>query len=396
MQPLRRAADGASVSSQPFHSRSGGRHGRQFRSDPGPEAGSPGARRKRRRGARRHRRSRSAEAPHVHSAAAVGSSRRRSRRPPGLPRREPARDARDRSPRRSCPARPRPEWPRSSTSCWPSTRPSGSGTSWRRWARCRRSRCPLRKALAVAGRRAEDRPAHLGFDGREVADAALLEARRAGAGARAAEGAAHASRPLRSPEGADRDRLLQLRERHEGAGVDGTDGPRRSSRAARTRAGTRRGDERAGRLTAARVLHYRWPIRNRAGASPASLHSAVSIQVYRNGQRRSVVHSAPRRRPRGRPDRSPASRSAAQRRARASTAARAGPAQAAGAATAAAATAAAAGRRGRPQPRKPRLPQRDVAEDEPLRGRARGAVADGAGAAEDDGAAGSTSPSSRS
>ena len=143
---------------------------------------------------------------------------------------------------------------------------------------------------------------------------------------------------------------------------------------------------RGSRLTAARVLHYRWRIpAERAQVSPASPHSAVSNQVDRNGQRRTVVHPSPRGPSRGRPDRTQprAKRLATRRRATTRRGSRApreqGPRN--------------GGRReggghrrgrggkggggGGGEPRRPRLPQRDVADDEPYEPAIAVAVADG-------------------
>ena len=93
-----------------------------------------------------------------------------------------------RSPRRSCPARPRREWLRSSTSCWRSTRASGrrdflaalgaiQAESLSRFGRPWLSLDAAQKTVLLTRR----------LDRTAVADAPLLDSRRAGPGARAAK-----------------------------------------------------------------------------------------------------------------------------------------------------------------------------------------------------------------
>jgi hypothetical protein len=96
----------------------------------------------------------------------------------------------------------------------------------------------------------------------------LLDPRRTGPGAGTAAGPADASRPVRSVEAVDRDGLLQLGARDEGAGMDGpVDPPGLPGVRApgRARVGRVAGPA---RLTAARVLHYRWSIPAKRAARP--------------------------------------------------------------------------------------------------------------------------------
>ncbi len=199
------------------------------------------------------------QAAHAHAASVPAEAPAG----PGLSRREPARDAgvagRGDRPRLDGRRRRRRSW----TACSRTTRRSAAGLPGRARRDPGRVRRPLRKAVARPRARAEDRAAHRRCRrARPHVSRATGSPGAAGAGARAADGAADAARPLRPPQGADRDRLLQLRDGHEGARLDGPADPRRPSRAARTPRGT------ASNLTRGQpgaLTRFRLPEEYRAG-----------------------------------------------------------------------------------------------------------------------------------